>query len=186
MTQSYRCVCTFKRWMFWNSGPTRPELPRTAEEGGDRAWEGGPDSSLGWKTGQPGASTLTSLGRKQKESWARRQSLGSIPDPTCYPAAFVSPASVSSVFTGGNLGVSGEGGEAMFVPSAGYWLAPQSSLSPIHCEGRLCYIPGIFECLLWQACPNHFTVLIHLIFTTILRITNLHYPPFTGKKEQRG
>lgn len=53
-----------------------------------------------------------------------------------------------SGFREGNLGMSGEGGEAMFVPSAGYWLYPQSSLSPIFCEGRLCYIPGIFECLL--------------------------------------
>lgn len=66
--------------------------------------------------GQPEASRLVSLGRNLKMLWAGRQ------------GAWVQ---VCSSGREGYVGLS-EGGEAMFVQSRGYWLYPQSSLSPTH------------------------------------------------------
>lgn len=61
------------------------------------------------------------------------------------------------------------------------------SVPPVHCGRRLCFILGMFECLL---CDGRMLtivhVLIHLILTTMLHITNVYYPPFISEKEQRG
>ena len=64
--------------------------------------------------------------------------------------------SVSSLFREDNVGVSGEGGEAMFVQSLGYQLYPQCPLPLALWGAALLHSRNLWMLTLWRACFNHF------------------------------